>query len=111
MVIGAGAKLLGAIDIGDGARVGAGSVVVQSVPSHTTVVGVPGRAVGDARMPAWDLEHGKLPDPVSEAIRNVLKEQADLAERLRSIEESLNIPKASAAKKDENPGDRDIAYG
>ncbi len=43
--IGAGAKILGAISIGDGARIGANAVVVNTVPPHTTVVGVPARVV------------------------------------------------------------------
>jgi len=105
VVIGAGATLLGAINVGDGARIGAGSVVVQSVPPGTTVVGVPGRAVEERRMPTWDLEHDKLPDPFNEAIRQVLEGQAELARRLQSIEEFLKIPNVGTAKEDENPHD------
>jgi serine O-acetyltransferase len=96
VVIGAGATLLGPITVGDGARVGAGSVVVQSVAPGATVVGVPGRAVEEGRRPALDLEHGRLPDPVSEAIRHVLKEQEHLAERLKRLEESLKVHGALA---------------
>ena len=105
VVIGAGATLLGAIEIGDGARIGAGSVVVQSVPPGATVVGVPGRVAEERPKPALDLEHGRLPDPVNEAIRLVLEEQAELAKRLQRIEESLKIPNTSATKEDENPED------
>ena len=90
VVVGAGATLLGAITIGDNARIGAGSVVVQDMPAGATVVGVPGRVVTGER-PAEALEHGRMPDPVSEAIRNILDDHAGLAERLRTIEESLNI--------------------
>ncbi len=96
VVIGAGATLLGAITIGDGARVGAGSVVVQSVSPGATVVGVPGRAVEEGRRPALDLEHGRLPDPVSEAIKHVLEEQEHLAQRLKRLEESLKVHGAAA---------------
>ena len=46
VLIGAGAKLLGNICIGDGAKIGAGSVVLDDVDGHTTVVGVPARPVG-----------------------------------------------------------------
>lgn len=109
VVIGAGATLLGAIDIGDGARIGAGSVVVQPVPPGATVVGIPGRLVEEGWKPALDLEHGRLPDPVNEAIRHVLEEQAELAKRLQRIEESLKIPDAGAAKEDGNP--EDITHG
>jgi serine O-acetyltransferase len=87
VVLGTGAVALGSIAIGDGVRVGAGSVVVKSVPPGATVVGVPGRIVGDHREPLADLEHGNLPDPVAEAIRFVLKEQDKLKERLKNLED------------------------
>ena len=74
-VIGTGAVALGAITIGDGARIGSGSVVIKPVPPGATVVGVPGRIAEDRQKPLLDLEHGKLPDPVAEAIRLVLREQ------------------------------------
>jgi len=91
VVIGAGAVALGAITIGDGARIGSGSVVVKSVPPGVTVVGIPGRAVEDHHKPLMDLEHGKLPDPVAEAIRLVLKEQDRLEKRLEKLESSCSI--------------------
>ena len=84
--MGSGAIALGAITIGDGARIGSGSVVIKSVLPGTTVVGIPGRIVGDHHKPLADLEHGKLPDPVAEAIRLVLREQGKLAERLKKLE-------------------------
>jgi serine O-acetyltransferase len=86
VVIGTGAVALGAITIGDGARIGSGSVVVKSVPPGATVVGIPGRIVEEHREPLVDLEHGKLPDPVAEAIKLVLNEQDRLEERLRKLE-------------------------
>lgn len=94
VVIGAGAVALGAITVGDGARIGAGSVVIKSVPSGATVVGIPGRIVGDGHKPLAELEHGLLPDPVAGAIRIVLKEQDKLEERLKRLEilDGLIIP-------------------
>ncbi len=86
VVIGAGAVALGAITIGDGARIGSGSVVIQSVPPGATVIGIPGRIVEDRHKPLIDLEHGKLPDPVAEAIRSVLGENEKIQERLRRLE-------------------------
>jgi serine O-acetyltransferase len=86
VVIGTGAVALGAITIGDGAKIGAGSVVVKSVPPGATVVGIPGRITEDHRKPLMDLEHGDLPDPVAEAIRFVLTEQDRFEERLRRLE-------------------------
>jgi serine O-acetyltransferase len=78
VVVGAGAKILGGIHIGDDVKVGAGSVVVHSVPDNCTVVGIPGRVVrtrGDNGV----LEHGTLPDPEGQAIE-------DLAERVAELE-------------------------
>ena len=86
VVVGAGAVILGDITIGDNVRVGSNSVVLKSVPPGATVVGVPGRIVEDHRRPLQALEHGKLPDPIAEAIRHVLKEQEKLKERLRALE-------------------------
>jgi serine O-acetyltransferase len=86
VVIGTGAAALGAITIGDGARIGSGSVAIHSVPPGATVVGIPGRVVEDSQQPLADLEHGRLPDPVAEAIRLVLEEQEKLGERLERLE-------------------------
>jgi serine O-acetyltransferase len=91
VVMGSGAVALGAITIGDGAKVGAGSVVIKSVPPGATVVGIPGRVMGDEQKPLTDLEHGDLPDPVAEAIRFVLREQDKLEERLRILENASGI--------------------
>jgi serine O-acetyltransferase len=93
VVIGSGAKVLGNIKIGDWVKVGAGSVVVRSVPEHSTVVGVPGRvvAVKGVRVehPEWDmLEHGELPDPVGQTLASLNERVAQLeAEHDRRSEE------------------------
>ena len=73
VVIGAGAKILGNIKIGDGVRIGAGSVVVRNVPPNCTVVGVPGRIVRrhEKRPKETILDHGNLPDPVVEMLRQL----------------------------------------
>ena len=84
VVVGSGAKVLGAITLGDCVRIGAGSVVVRNVPDHSTVVGIPGRVVavkgvrvGDED---WDmLDHGEMPDPVGQAL-------ASLNERVAVLE-------------------------
>ena len=58
VLIGAGAKILGNIEIGIGAKVGAGSVVLRDVPPHTTVAGIPARVVGRCRVdePALEMD-------------------------------------------------------
>jgi len=73
VVIGAGAKILGNIVIGNGVRIGAGSVVVRQVPDNCTVVGVPGRIVARREKTPKEtiLDHGNLPDPIVETIRQV----------------------------------------
>lgn len=97
VVIGTGAVVLGAITVGDDARIGSGSVVIKPVPPGATVVGVPGRIAEERHKPLADLEHAKLPDPVAEAIRLVLEEQERLGERLKRLESSSGI----VAPKDE----------
>ncbi len=58
VMIGAGAKILGNIEVGRGAKIGAGSVVLQPVPPHTTAAGVPARIVGkpDSDKPSMDMD-------------------------------------------------------
>ncbi|HOI51725.1 MAG TPA: serine O-acetyltransferase, partial [Azonexus sp.] len=85
VVVGAGAKILGPITIGERVRVGANSVVVKNVPADRTVVGIPGRIVDTraARKPgSIDLEHNVLPDPVARSI-------ACLIERIETLEKEL----------------------
>jgi serine O-acetyltransferase len=68
VVIAAGAKILGPIEIGDNARVGAGAVVIKPVPPDCTVVGVPGKVVARAGERVIDLHHEDIPDPVAEML-------------------------------------------
>jgi len=81
-VLGAGAKILGNIVVGEGSRVGANSVVVRDVPPGCTVVGVPGRIVASEGVVAGhELDHGKLPDPF-------LQKMAELERRIQNLEGS-----------------------
>jgi len=89
VVLGAAAILLGPVTVGEGARVGANSVVVKSVPPSATIVGVPERIVEDRRLATMDLEHGKLPDPVNEAIGLMLEKQGALEDRVEHLERLL----------------------
>lgn len=92
VVVGAGAKLIGAIDIGENVKIGAGSVVVTSVPSNATVVGVPGRVVV-LRNPDDDTLE-RLPDPEGDMIRSLQERIADIEVRLAAIEETLSAMKS-----------------
>ncbi|MBT9139973.1 MAG: Serine acetyltransferase [Dehalococcoidia bacterium] len=80
VVIGTGAKILGPVVIGDYAKIGAGSVVLNNVPANTTVVGVPGRVViyEGERIPSVDLNHEVLPDPVAEMMHCLQRQIDDL---------------------------------
>jgi serine O-acetyltransferase len=84
VVVGTGAKVLGNIQLGDHVKVGAGSVVIHSVPDYCTVVGVPGHIVR-SRMEGGDLEHGQLPDPEDESIQDLLKRVAGLEATVRQL--------------------------
>lgn len=85
IVIGAGAKIIGNIEIGDCSKIGAGSVVLKSAPMGSTVVGIPGRNVKEERKCAIDLDHGELPDPVAEVISLILKRQDEMESQIRAL--------------------------
>jgi serine O-acetyltransferase len=93
VVIGTGAKVLGNIQIGDNVKIGAGSVVVHSVPDNSTVVGVPGRVVRTRGEPVEVLEHGKLPDPEGQALE-------EMARRIQQIEAQLQALLEERAARD-----------
>lgn len=87
VTVGTGAKVLGAILVGDNSRIGANAVVVKSVPPNSVVVGVPGQVVMRSQpRPAIslpDLDHNRLPDTIGESL-------AVLIERVEELEQRLN---------------------
>ena len=87
VVISAGAKLLGAITIGDNTKIGAGSVVIHSVPSNATVVGVPGRVVALYHPQGSAVE--RLPDPEAEMLQCLHRKILELEERVHCLEAAL----------------------
>ncbi len=81
---------MGPIKIGDNARIAAGSVVVKDVPDNATVVGVPGRiGLGFTAEEIRRLEHGKLPDPIADALQFVMKELERLQNRVKELEKMI----------------------
>lgn len=88
VVIGAGAKVLGNILIGTGARIGAGSVVIDSVPEHSTVVGIPGRIVQQKVYIDGQLQHNRIPDPISCELNRLKYELVDLKNEFKKLKEN-----------------------
>jgi len=88
VIIGSNSTVLGAITVGDGARIGSGSVVVKPVPAGATVVGVPGRIVESLtpERDELDFEHGNLPDPLSDIMKMLLQLHNRLEERVKRLE-------------------------
>jgi serine O-acetyltransferase len=94
VTVGVGAKILGAITVGEGAMIAAGAVVTKDVPPHTTVMGVPGRVVietnpqtGERRRVVEPSRQVNLPDPELEVIRCLHNKVLELEERLAALEE------------------------
>ncbi|NLL76547.1 MAG: serine O-acetyltransferase [Clostridiales bacterium] len=88
VMISAGAKVLGSFKIGDNSKIGAGSVVLEEVPSGSTVVGVPGRVVkrNNQALPQEEMDQINLPDPVKEDIAGLRRENSELTNRLLELE-------------------------
>ncbi len=86
VVVGAGAKVLGNLQIGSDVRIGAGSVVLRDVPSECTVVGVPGRIVYRSGARVDPLAHGRLPDSEAHVIRTLVDRIVALEERVQQLQ-------------------------
>jgi len=97
VVVGTGAAVLGPITIGEGSRIGAGSVVVRDAPPNSVVVGIPGRVIFRDGKPVnapVDLEHTDLPDPMAKAME-------DLIGRLHQLEAEVEQLKKSVTREKE----------
>lgn len=90
VVIGAGANVLGPIKIGDYSKVGSGSVVLQSVPEYSVVVGVPGRVVYSGVSSGPGSLEDSYPDPVAKAIECVLDKLPQMEKEIRSLKDKLD---------------------
>ncbi|MGE1062043.1 serine O-acetyltransferase [Megasphaera paucivorans] len=98
-VIACGAKVLGSFTVGEGAKIGAGSVVLHEVPPYSTVVGIPGHIVVQKgkRLQAHhteqdiDLNHNRLPDPIEDQITALKQQVALLQNRLDAIDDTSDM--------------------
>src|SRR5262244_1659892 len=91
VVVGAGAKIIGAFTIGAGSRIGAGSVVVREVPENSVVVGVPGRVTfrDGARVGGIDLNQTDLPDPLARTLEQMVDRIHLLEDEIQSLKKQL----------------------
>ena len=86
VVVGAGAKILGGIKVGDNVKIGANSVVLKSVPANSTVIGVPGRIIKaeGERLPEATMDHTNIPDPVLDRFEALEREIIEIRKKLDS---------------------------
>ncbi len=97
VVVGGGAKVLGNIQVGNNVRIGAGSVVLQDVPSNCTVVGIPGRIVYRSGVKVDPLEHGNLPDSEAAVIRTLVDRIESLEQQVKQLRKSESESKSLVA--------------
>ena len=90
-LIATGAKVLGSITVGEGSKIGAGSVVLHDVPDFSTVVGIPGRVVvQNGKKVRRDLNHQDLPDPVADRFKSLEQQILELKAELEDRKERIN---------------------
>jgi serine O-acetyltransferase len=97
VVIGSGAKVLGNITVGRNCRIGAGSVVLRSVPDDSTVVGVPGHIIFREGKRVVIIDPKQINDPLSEALAAVAAEVNKLRDRVQRLEGSEVAPEPLSA--------------
>ena len=100
VVVGAGAKVLGNLQIGSNVRIGAGSVVLRDVPSDCTVVGVPGRIVYRSGERVEPLDHGRLPDSEAQVIRLLVDRIESLEQEVQNLRTNVQVPAEKPHKVD-----------
>ena len=99
VVVGAGAKVLGAIQIGSNTRIGAGSVVVKNVEKNSTVVGIPGRVVHQSGVKINPLAHSALPDAEGSVIKNLMDRIDHLENHIIGLQDLIEKGNFSKKKK------------
>ncbi len=101
VTVGAGAKVLGSVTVGENAKIGAGSIVIHDVPPDSTVVGNPGRPVRERgrKVGAADVDWTHLPDPVADAMQALVRRVIELENEFKTAfpEKREEIEKAQEA--------------
>lgn len=107
VMVSAGAKVLGSFTIGENSKIGAGSVVLKEVPPNCTVVGVPGRIVkkDDVRMPRADMDQVHLPDPISNDIIELQKDNLRLQKEISKLKYDMLQMREEEQKEEKNKPD------
>jgi serine O-acetyltransferase len=109
VVVGAGAKILGAITVGADSRIGANAVVVKSVPPNSVVVGVPGQIVKRSRphgeKDAPDLNHGQLPDMIAAKLVALAARVEALERQSQGARSEMILPVDAHPRAQAGPGE------
>ncbi len=106
VLVGVGAKILGAVTIGDGARIGAGAVVLNDVPPHATAVGVPAKVVVYREPDGSNRRVEHLPDPELDMISALHRRIEELSQRVELLEQRAATWDRLASAEGGRPGDR-----
>ena len=105
VVIGAGAKVLGPLTVGDGAKIGSNAVVIKDVPANATVVGVPGRVLEDvspqhaARFAAYAVVQNQ-DDPMGKAIQMLIEHSRELEQQVAALTDNLRKLEQESQERD-----------
>jgi serine O-acetyltransferase len=116
VTVGSNACILGAVEVGDGARIGSGSVVIKDVAEGATVVGIPGRVVSREKpsgLSLPNLDHAALPDPLQRIVKDLLGHIDRLGNRIHTLENLLELSPEELAEKlerDEHQDDLDLEF-
>ncbi|MGB4139991.1 MAG: serine O-acetyltransferase, partial [Limnochordia bacterium] len=96
-VIASGAMVLGSFTVGENARVGAGAVVLDSVPPNSTVVGVPAKVVVRDGQRVDKLDHANVPDPCKQQMSVLIERIQDLEEKLARLQAAAGLQQTNVS--------------